>query len=160
MTKYRGVWFTKTDGSLSHVSIWIIITCLQAEPSWFQPLSIKSQTITWEFSASPKNACPYWQNLQKLSLGLLSTDKKLHLTKWETVTKRKKFGGLGLKNSSVMNAAFMAKLKWEIKTNDQKPWVTLFKSKYKDQTKYYRNSSYVYKSITKDLPFWLEMVLA
>lgn len=29
--------------------------------------------------------------------------KKIHLTKWETITKPKTFGGLGLKNSSVMN---------------------------------------------------------
>lgn len=44
----------------------------------------------------------------------------------------------------------MAKLKWDVETNNQKLWITLFKHKYKDPTKRYKRSSYTYKSISKD----------
>lgn len=80
--------------------------------------------------------------------GHTALNKKTHLIKWEIIPKS--YGGLGLKNSSIMNVAFMARLKWDIKTNYKKPWVSFFISKYKDPNKCYRNPFFTYKSIKKD----------
>lgn len=63
--------------------------------------------------------------------GYSETTKKLHFIKWENITKAKRHGGLGLKNSCHMNAAYMVKLIWETSTNKQKPWVIFLKLKYK-----------------------------
>lgn len=51
-----------------------------------------------------------------------------------------------------MNAAFMAKLRWDLEINKQKPWVIFFSKKYKhlNNPSCNRNSSFIYKSIFKD----------
>lgn len=82
--------------------------------------------------------------------GHSTNNKKLHLINWDNISKPKNLGGLGIKKSNLVNAAFMAKLKWDLETNPNKPWVALFKLKYKDQDRIYKNSSFVYKSIGKD----------
>lgn len=58
--------------------------------------------------------------------GHFISDSKVHLIKWDTINKPKKIGDVGLKNYSNVNAVFMAKLKWDLATNSNKPWVILF----------------------------------
>lgn len=43
--------------------------------------------------------------------------RRLSVISWETITKPKGKGGLGIKNASLMNAAFMANLRWELETH-------------------------------------------
>lgn len=43
--------------------------------------------------------------------GHSTTDRKIHLISWDTITKPKKLGGLSLRRSSNINAAFIAELK-------------------------------------------------
>lgn len=40
--------------------------------------------------------------------------KKLHHVKWDTIAKPKSVGGLGNRKYSLVNATFMAKLKWNL----------------------------------------------
>lgn len=62
-----------------------------------------------------------------------------------------KKSGLGIKNCSSVNVAFMAKLNWEIATNKEKLWVNLFLHKYNYRRPLkHSNTSYIYKSIFKD----------
>lgn len=63
----------------------------------------------------------------------LEAKKKNHLLKWEITSKLKGLEGLGLKNSSYMNDAFMTKLKWKIETHTNKPWITIFNHKYRNK---------------------------
>lgn len=51
-----------------------------------------------------------------------------------------------------MNAAFMAKLKWDLEIQTKKPWTIFFKQKYGNATltNHKRNISYIYRSIYKD----------
>lgn len=44
----------------------------------------------------------------------------------------------------------MSKLRWELKTNNHKPWVSLFNHKYKNHLTPHSNSSFIFKSIFKD----------
>lgn len=77
---------------------------------------------------------------------------KLHHISWNKITRPKHMGGLGIKRYCLLNGTYMAKLKWDLNTNPQKPWVSLFIHKYKDITCYKKRKmlSYTYKSIFKD----------
>lgn len=49
--------------------------------------------------------------------GSSSDKKKLHLINWETLTKPKDEGGLGLQKSEVKNKALLASLAWRFHKN-------------------------------------------
>lgn len=78
--------------------------------------------------------------------GHSDSNKKIHLTNWENITKSKSCGGLGLKNWGYMNASFIAKLGWDLIINKQKPWVIFFSKKYGDLNSSNHNgkSFYIY----------------
>lgn len=47
-----------------------------------------------------------------------TTDKKIaHGVKWDTLTKPKIYGGLGLRNLKAMNRSYLMKLSWKLLTN-------------------------------------------
>lgn len=54
--------------------------------------------------------------------GHSDTTTKTHHICWERITKSKRHGGLGIKRSALINADFMAKLRWDLETKNQKPW--------------------------------------
>lgn len=58
-----------------------------------------------------------------------------------------------MRKAYFINFTFMAKLIWDMLTHPHKPLLKLFKSKYKETVHINkpRNSSYTYKSISKDL---------
>ncbi|KAI8548067.1 hypothetical protein RHMOL_Rhmol07G0243600 [Rhododendron molle] len=57
--------------------------------------------------------------------------RKLHLVKWELITKKKEFGGLGVKNLMIQNLALLAKWWWRFYKDSDSLWVKVVKSKYK-----------------------------
>lgn len=77
---------------------------------------------------------------------------------WETVTKSKDNGGLGLCNLELMNEAFLAKLGWRLLHEEDSLWSQVLKSKYNictsDCTTWRSrpNSSNVWKGILKAVP--------
>ncbi|XP_019199070.1 PREDICTED: uncharacterized protein LOC109192823 [Ipomoea nil] len=59
-----------------------------------------------------------------------SDGRKAHLVNWDTVTKSKAHGGLGIKRLEKMNHSFMAKLGWRILQGEDSLWIRIFKAKY------------------------------
>lgn len=57
-------------------------------------------------------------------------ERKCHLVKWETVNKPKISGGLGLRNLTQMNSAFMMKLCWRLLEEQGSLWTKVLKDKY------------------------------
>ncbi|KAL6205273.1 hypothetical protein ACLB2K_022535 [Fragaria x ananassa] len=72
--------------------------------------------------------------LDKLNRDFLWGDtedkKKVHLVNWETVCQPKQLGGIGIKNSSDMNQAMLAKASWRIWHEDSGLWTNIYKAKY------------------------------
>lgn len=60
-------------------------------------------------------------------------ERKIHLMSWDTVTKSKERGGLGMRKAREMNLAFLAKLKWRFNKERDKLWVKVLRSKYAGQ---------------------------
>ncbi|XP_052520106.1 uncharacterized protein LOC128071179 [Budorcas taxicolor] len=56
--------------------------------------------------------------------------KKLHWVSWANMCKRKKFGGLGLRETTIVNEAYMAKLGWNVLTAPNLLWVRVLNVKY------------------------------
>lgn len=56
--------------------------------------------------------------------------KKLHLVKWDKITKNKKFGGLGIKRLMEHNAALLAKWWWRFSREKEALWVRVISKKY------------------------------
>lgn len=56
--------------------------------------------------------------------------RKFHTISWETIHRDKEHGGLGIKDLSLMNKAFLTKLAWRFFTNPEALWATILKAKY------------------------------
>ncbi|MDD0245709.1 hypothetical protein PSY47_23320, partial [Shigella flexneri] len=56
--------------------------------------------------------------------------KKVHLVNWDTICQPKQLGGLGIKKTSEMNKAMLAKASWRIWQADAGFWAAIFKEKY------------------------------
>jgi hypothetical protein len=59
-----------------------------------------------------------------------SSRKKMHMTNWETITKPKNQGGLGIKKFGPMNKALLTKQYWRIRNNPNLLLSKTLKSKY------------------------------
>lgn len=74
------------------------------------------------------------EKLDKLNRNFLWGDtnerKKIHLLNWKKVCKPKDMGGLGLKRSTDMNCAMLAKASWRIVQKDDGLWSQVFEKKY------------------------------
>lgn len=77
-------------------------------------------------------------NMEKLIRGFLwgnlEGEKRCNLVRWDTVTKSKENGGLGIRKLAEMNIAFLAKLEWRIMMNEESLWVRVLKAKYAIQS--------------------------
>lgn len=107
------------------------------------------------FSLPKKIHCLMDKIYKNFLCGHSGREKKVHLIGWDKITKskKKKECGLGIKTSSLQNACFMSKLRWDLHTNSPKPWVTSIRKKYNYSTsKMPRiNASFIYKSLFKDM---------
>ncbi|GKU96985.1 hypothetical protein SLEP1_g10165 [Rubroshorea leprosula] len=84
--------------------------------------------------------------------GSTSTKRKANLISWDRITQPREVGGIGIRASSEVNQAAMAKLHWRMITEVQKPWAKAFISKYKIDPPYHnfsRSSSPICKDISK-----------
>ena len=54
----------------------------------------------------------------------------MHLVNWEVVICLKEFGGLGIKQTHVMNLAFMAKIGWTLSVDKDSLWSKVVSRKY------------------------------
>ena len=98
----------------------IIQQCISSIPTYF-----------FQAAHIPKKICDAIDREQKNFLwGSTEGKKKLHLIKWETVTLPKKEGGLGLRQSALLNKANLAKLNWQMMKNTHRPWVQILSDLY------------------------------
>lgn len=58
------------------------------------------------------------------------TKRKYHLVMWAAVCRPKKFGGLGILNSKLMNVALLTKWLWRLAQNESGLWADLLRAKY------------------------------
>lgn len=111
--------------------------------SWKNKLLNKVGRLT--LAKSVLNSIPiYYMQLQWVLAGVcnridkLSRDfiwkgvsrKGIHLVGWNTITRPKKEGGLGVRKARESNTAMLGKLVWELHTQSEKPWVNMLLSKY------------------------------
>lgn len=69
---------------------------------------------------------------------------KIHLVSWETVTKDKKEGDLGIRNLRHMNLAFLAKLGWRMINEKDTLWVRIIQAKYRKNIT--NDSNFIWKT--------------
>ena len=73
--------------------------------------------------------------------------KKYHLIKWAALCCPKKFGGLGILNSKLMNVALLVKWIWKLSQNEQGLWADILRAKY------FPDGNFL-TSKAKGSPFW------
>ncbi|CAL1388701.1 unnamed protein product [Linum trigynum] len=56
--------------------------------------------------------------------------RKIHLIDWETICNPKEEGGLGLRNATRMNEAFMLKIAWRLMAEPESLWASIVRAKY------------------------------
>lgn len=56
--------------------------------------------------------------------------KRPHLVSWDTLTKKRCYGGLGLRKSCSMNKALLMKLGWNLIEKKERDWAKVVRSKY------------------------------
>ena len=83
--------------------------------------------------------------------------KKIHLINWNTVTKSKEDGGLGLKRSRCRNKALPAKRARTLKVGTNDLWAKTLTTKYSspDNT-HTKKISFIWKSIADSMPICIE----
>ena len=84
------------------------------------------------------------------------TTRSLSLVNWDILTTPKKFGGLNVRDSRLMNIALLGKLSWTLLTDHSKPWVSVLREKYlKGRSLFPANtpasSSLIWRNICKAL---------
>lgn len=89
---------------------------------------------------------------------VLRKKKAVSLVSWDTVTKPKKEGGLGLRSMRQTNVVFMAKWGWKLLTEPNTLWARVLRHKYcsgrcdMDMFACKPNSSNVWKGIVDGIP--------
>ena len=88
---------------------------------------------TMQSTKLPRSTCDEIDRRNKEFLwGELEGERKVHLVSWENVNKPKQEGGLGIKSTRQVNAAFLAKLVWRLLAEPKSLWSRLLRAKYCD----------------------------
>ena len=79
------------------------------------------------------------------------------LKSWKSICQPKSYGGLGLRRTFDTNHALISKLGWSLAAEEDKPWVSLLKSKYLKGVPFMQvipsqNCSWLWKGILKSRP--------
>ncbi|XP_024190144.1 uncharacterized protein LOC112194121 [Rosa chinensis] len=107
---------------------------------------------TMQTAKIPLSTCDALDKLNRDFLWGDSDDKrKIHLVNWDNVCKPKNRGGLGIKRTTDMNKAMLAKVSWRILQNDDGFWCNLYKAKYLKHVSVIRN---LYKPPDKCSTTW------
>lgn len=85
---------------------------------------------------------------KKFIWGSTNTTKNIHLVNWKTVTNDKSNGGLGIHAAKEKNLVNFANLTWRLIHNTNNSRSKILSSIY-GSTQYYKNSSFIWKSIVK-----------
>lgn len=77
---------------------------------------------------------------------------------WDKICCSKKYGGLGLRKTGVVNTAFMAKLAWKFLTQSNNYWVQQMRAKYGRPTSFFQYkkkqaNSWVWKCMLRTREF-------
>ncbi|KAL7245059.1 hypothetical protein ACSBR2_000406 [Camellia fascicularis] len=59
---------------------------------------------------------------------------KIHAVNWENVSKPKKLGRLGIKQTFLVNLVCMANLNWRLENDKEFFWAKILKAKYHDNS--------------------------
>lgn len=94
-------------------------------------------------------------------MGETNDTRKIHAVAWETITKPKQCGGVGLRDLNVLNDVCLMKLAWKLYTNSNNLWCTVMKKKYNiseaaDCLKVRAMDSSLWKSIAGTIQTMLE----
>ena len=83
----------------------------------------------------------WWRNKEENKQGCF-------LKSWDSICSPKSEGGLGIKKMVDMNKALVAKLTWEVVSNEDKTWVNVLKKKYVRNRNFMpKNASWASQSI-------------
>ncbi|XP_056697578.1 uncharacterized protein [Spinacia oleracea] len=81
----------------------------------------------------PRSTCDEIDRISRRFLwGGSEEKKKIHLVSWDTITKPKQLGGLGIRSMRQANSAFLAKLGWRVLAEPEALWSRVLRSKYGD----------------------------
>ncbi|KAL4292809.1 hypothetical protein AHAS_Ahas18G0065200 [Arachis hypogaea] len=106
-----------------------------------------------QVSLFPSGVC---SNIDKFTRSFIwcssHNHRGLHLASWRVLTTPKKFGGLALRESRLVNFSLLGKLVWQILMNQEKLWVKIMLQKYLQNRNIFAvkamgSSSYIWKSI-------------
>lgn len=73
--------------------------------------------------------------------------RKYHMIKWVAICRPKKFGGLGVTNSKIMNIALLVKWTWKLATNESGLWARILKAKH------FPNGT-IFEAVLRGSAFW------
>uniref|UniRef100_A0A2N9IHI9 Reverse transcriptase domain-containing protein n=1 Tax=Fagus sylvatica TaxID=28930 RepID=A0A2N9IHI9_FAGSY len=90
-------------------------------------------------------------NLDKLNRNFLwgdtSAKKKIHLMKWDLISRPKDEGGLGIKRSRCRNKALLAKRMWALRLGSEDVWALSLRNKYPPTRSRFCQKSITWKSL-------------
>lgn len=93
------------------------------------------------------------RKIRRFIWGGIEGSRKCHMVNWDTITKSRKGGGLGLRQIRDMNLAFFTKLGWKIMTEKDNMWVKVLNTKYPTLGE----ASNVYQFSGRECANWCEM---
>lgn len=86
---------------------------------------------TMQVTSIPSGVCEAIdKRIRNFLWGNKEGERKIHLVRWEVVTRLKDQGGLGLRKAKDMNTAFLAKIGWRMEMEKDKLWVQVITNKY------------------------------
>jgi hypothetical protein len=101
----------------------------------------------------PSKTCAELDKLNRNFLwGDTSAKKKLHLIKWDSISRPKEEGGLGIKRSRCRNKALLAKRLWEFRLGSVENWAVALRNKYSPTRSTLCRKSISWKSLQQATP--------
>ena len=94
-------------------------------------VSVAMPTHVMQCCLLPSKTCAELDRINRNFLwGDTSTKKKLHLIKWDSISRPKDEGGLGIKRSRCRNKALLAKRLWAFRLGSIETWAVTLRNKY------------------------------
>jgi hypothetical protein len=79
--------------------------------------------------------------------GDIVSQKKIHLLNWDTISRPKEEGGLGIKKSKCRNIALLAKRTWTLRLGSNEVWIDIFRCKYNYNRSIPQRKSIIFRSL-------------